>query len=137
SRAEHEGSLREPHRPHVLRDRAGRGRKPLGRRARAATSGPSPPPMNPRAASGLQIAILIFAVVLLAAPLGAAIAGLAWWSEPQRALVERSIALLLGAAVLLAFPALRRACRAALALPIPPQRQREVALVAAAQLGTI
>jgi membrane protease YdiL (CAAX protease family) len=93
--------------------------------------------MNPRAATGLQVTFLTFAVILLAAPLSSLVAGLAWWSDGQRAVINRGSALLLGAAVLLAFPALRAACRAALAVPIPQRCQAEVSAVALAQLPIV
>jgi membrane protease YdiL (CAAX protease family) len=84
-------------------------------------------------ASGFHIAILSFAILLLAVPLSMRIGEALGSSKDEAAFIGRFLPFVLGAAVLVAFPALRRQAAGYLSRPVPPDRRLEVALVS---LGT-
>jgi uncharacterized protein len=91
--------------------------------------------MRTGSASGAQIALLMFAVLLLAVPFSSYVAELLAVRESmQRDLLGRLIAFLAGALVIVAFPSLRRAAAAELSAPIPAGKRIEVAIVAVAKL---
>lgn len=85
-------------------------------------------------ASGFQITFLSFAVLLLAVPASTYVGELMGASNEERTFIGRFLPFVLGAAVLIAFPALRRRVADLLSLPIPREHHAEVALVAIGKL---
>jgi len=85
-------------------------------------------------ASGTQIALLLFTVVLLAVPASSFLAQFLAIAESQRDLLGRLIQFGGGALILLAVPPLRRAAARLLASPIPASSRLEVAIAAAARI---
>ena len=85
--------------------------------------------MKTGTASGAQIAFLTFAVILLAAPLTLWILRAERWTPEVAAMIQKGIPFLMGAAILAAFPGLRRICSAELNTPLPQQKRGEVAAV--------
>ncbi|MDQ3027385.1 MAG: CPBP family intramembrane metalloprotease [Pseudomonadota bacterium] len=86
--------------------------------------------MRTGTASGIQIAFLSFAVLLLAVPLSAYVAEFLGSSNQYKTFIGRFLPFLLGAAILAAFPGLRLRVIDLLSLPIPRERRFELALVA-------
>ncbi|MBK5256362.1 MAG: CPBP family intramembrane metalloprotease [Vicinamibacteria bacterium] len=76
-----------------------------------------------------------FAVLLLAVPVSTYIGELMGASNDERTFIGRFLPFVLGAAVLAAFPGLRRRVIDLLATPIPRKRRPEVALVAIGKLS--
>ena len=92
-------------------------------------------PVRTRAATGVQITLLIFAVLLLAVPLSTCLAELfKVASESQRDLLGRLVAFACGAVVIASFPALRRSAASMLSRPIPHDRLGEVLAVSLLRL---
>lgn len=90
--------------------------------------------MKTGTASGLQIAFFTFAVLLLAVPVTEWLAsGLPIESE-ERVLLGKALPFFLAAAILFAFPKLRRLCREYLEQPIPTDARVEVVIVTLAKL---
>ncbi len=85
--------------------------------------------MKTGTASGLQIAFFTFAVILLAAPVTLWILRAERWTPEIAAMIDKAIPFLLGAVVLAAFPGLRKLCSVELNVPIPKQKQAEVAVL--------
>lgn len=83
--------------------------------------------MKTGTASGLQIAFFTFAVLLLAAPVTMWILRPERWTPEVAAMIDKAIPFLMGAVVLVTFPGLRKICSFELHVPIPAQRQAEVA----------
>jgi membrane protease YdiL (CAAX protease family) len=83
-------------------------------------------------ATGLQIAFLLFAVLLLSVPVSQMVVRLGDVTPAWRPLVERGTQFLLGALLILAIPGLRRATAIELSHPIPKAARLEVAAVALA-----
>jgi len=77
-------------------------------------------------ASGFQIAFLIFAVLLLAAPADKYVFSQLAWAQ-QGIPVGRIMIFIFAGALLLCVPALRRICRDLLAAPVPDAKLPEVA----------
>ena len=90
--------------------------------------------MKPGSASGVQIAFFIFAVALLAAPLTKWIVGADRWAPEVAAMIDKAIPFVMGIAILVAFPRLRRICSLELNNPVPSNGRAEVAAVAALHL---
>jgi uncharacterized protein len=90
--------------------------------------------MKPGTASGLQIAFLTFAVVLLAAPLTLWVLRAQRWAPEVAALIDKAIPFVMGIVVLVSFPALRRICSVELNTPLPTKKRGEVAVVLAMHL---
>lgn len=86
-------------------------------------------------ATGLQIAFLVYAVMLLAVPLANHVVMWAALEGTARALVEKGTHFALAASLILVFPSLRRFTIRALAAPIPRDMRQEVMLVAVAELS--
>lgn len=80
-------------------------------------------------ASGLQIAFLVFAVILLAAPVTLWILRAGHWSPEIAAMIDKAIPFAMGIAVLVSFPGLRRICSRELHVPVPGERRVEVAML--------
>lgn len=90
--------------------------------------------MRTGTASGLQIAFFTFAVLLLAVPATEWLArGLPVESE-ERVLLGKALPFFLAAAILFAFPKLRRLCREFMDQPIPVQARVEIVIVTLAKL---
>jgi membrane protease YdiL (CAAX protease family) len=85
-------------------------------------------------ATGLQIAFLMFAVMLLAVPLGMWIVDTGNLDGAARFLAERGTQFALACLVFTLFPRLRRFAVAALSTPIPRSRRLETAVVTIAKL---
>lgn len=85
-------------------------------------------------ASGIQIAFMLFAVVLLAVPLSTWVASMLAIEESYRDLLGRTVAFTCAVIILVAVPPLRRAARNLLIRPIPRASRPEVILVAIAKL---
>ncbi len=81
-------------------------------------------------ASGIQITFLSFAVLLLAVPLSAFVGEVLGGSNAEKSFIGRFLPFVLGAALIIAFPILRRRVLHELSRPIPRERRAEVALVA-------
>jgi membrane protease YdiL (CAAX protease family) len=95
-------------------------------------SGPRPTKMiamKPGAGSGLQIAFLTFAVILLAAPLTFWILRAERWSPEIAAMIDKAVPFVMGIAILASFPGLRRICSVELNTPLPREKHAEVAAV--------
>lgn len=90
--------------------------------------------MRSENASGIQITFLSFAVLLLAVPVSIYVAKMVGASNEESTFIGRFLPFVLGTVVLIAFPALRRRVVNLLSLPIPRERQAEVALVAIGKL---
>ncbi len=90
--------------------------------------------MKRQSASGLQIAFLTFALLLIAVPLTNWLARLHAWSAEQEALLHKAVPFVLGAAILFGIPAVRRYCLELLGEPLRPQHRAEVAAVAVFKL---
>lgn len=86
------------------------------------------------AATGLQIAFFIFAVALLAAPLGKWIVGTGRWAPEVAAMIDKAIPFVMAIVILAAFPRLRRLCSFELNNTLDPRNRNEVAAVAALHL---
>jgi membrane protease YdiL (CAAX protease family) len=84
-------------------------------------------------ATGLQIAFLLFAVLLLSVPMSQAVIRAADASAAWRPIVERGLQFVIGALLLLAIPGLRRAAALELSRPIPKAARLEVAAVGLAK----
>lgn len=86
---------------------------------------------RPSIASGFQVAFLIFAVALLAVPVGYWVARYAPWGPEYEDLTGRFV--MFGAAILIlvSFPALRARCREMVGAPIRPAYRSEVAVLCA------
>jgi membrane protease YdiL (CAAX protease family) len=87
-------------------------------------------------ASGLQIAFLIFAVMLLAAAAEKYVLGQWPWARDSGFPVGRTTMFVIAAAILALVPALRRHCKRLLATPIPASKRSEVILVVGLDLVT-
>jgi len=85
-------------------------------------------------ASGLQIAFLSFAVILLAVPLSNFVGAAFGASEADAGIVGRAAPFVLAAVIVCLFPPLRRQVAAELGRPVPPDRRLEVGLVALAKI---
>jgi membrane protease YdiL (CAAX protease family) len=85
-------------------------------------------------ASGIQIAFLIFAGLLLVVPIATFLVDLFPGSREERALLERSSPFILGVLVLTTVPPLRRRCVELLSTPIPQSKRSEVTIFALAHL---
>jgi len=85
--------------------------------------------MRTGTASGIQIAFLSFAVLLLAVPLSAHVGDLLGGSSQYTTFIGRFFPFMLGAAILAAFPGLRRRVIDLLSMPVPRERRFELALV--------
>jgi hypothetical protein len=86
-------------------------------------------------ASGWQAALLVFAVTLLAVPLGSLLLGGLAASREEEALVRQALPFLMGALLILAVPGLRRATTVALGVGFPRGFGAELALVASLKLA--
>ena len=80
-------------------------------------------------ATGLQIAFLIFAILLLAVPLSDYVSRKLASTPDAVASINGSLQFLLAAIVILGFPKLRAFTRTELSKPIPPKRHAEVVVV--------
>jgi uncharacterized protein len=87
--------------------------------------------MKTGTASGWQIAFFSFAMLLLVVPLTNYVTGLAPWSTEERQYLNKSLPFVVIAVLLGLFPGLRRWYRNELSIPIPSERRKEVAIVAA------
>ena len=81
-------------------------------------------------ASGLQVAFLVYGVLLLAVPITRAIVGAADLEGTLLLLVERGSHFFLAAGLILVIPPLRRAVAGMLRPPIPSSMRTEVAAAA-------
>lgn len=86
-------------------------------------------------ASGLQATFLVFAVILVAVPLGTLLLHGLPASREEEAVVRRSLPFLLGALLILAVPGLRRATIRELANGMPRGFGAELALVAMVKIA--
>jgi uncharacterized protein len=86
-------------------------------------------------ASGLQIAFLAFAVMLLAAPLAGAIVRAGVLEGSLRVLVEKAAHFFLACVLILSIPAMRRSVLQMLKIPIPRSMRVEVAAAAMLKLA--
>ena len=84
---------------------------------------------RPGSASGLQIAFFTFAVLLLAAPLTRWALGTDRWTAEVAAMLDKAIPFVMGIAILVAFPGLRRLCSREINIPLPRERRTEAAAV--------
>ena len=82
-------------------------------------------------ASGFQIAFLIFAALLLAAPLDKYVFQQWQWVRESDFPIARIAIFMFAGVVLLAVPGLRRLCRGLLSVPIPAGKRKEVLAVIA------
>lgn len=80
-------------------------------------------------ATGFQIAFLSLAALLLMVPALKYLDALRAWAGGEMRLVEKALVVLLAAAVIWSFPALRRRAREELSRPIAPHSHPEVAWV--------
>lgn len=80
-------------------------------------------------ATGFQIAFLIFAVLLLAAPLDKYVFQQWTWVRETDFPLARVAIFVFAGLVLLAVPGLRRRCRELLAAPIPAEKRKEILAV--------
>src|ERR1700682_846409 len=94
------------------------------------------PEMTRLPASGLQIAFLIFAVMLLAAAAEKYVLGQWQWARDSGFPLGRTTMFVLAAAILALVPALRRHCKSLLAVPIPASKRSEVILVVGLDIVT-
>lgn len=85
-------------------------------------------------ATGMQVAFLMLAVMLLAVPLSNAIIKYGALTGLAAALVDKGAHFALACLVIAAFPRLRRLARDALSTPVAPSMRGEVAIVAMAAL---
>ena len=90
--------------------------------------------MRTGSASGIQIAFLVFAVVLLSVPLTTYVTGLLDTSSARGDAIGRTIPFVIAAIILTAFPQLRRQVSTELSRPILTGRGVEVAVVATAKV---
>src|SRR5687768_18496498 len=81
-------------------------------------------------ATGLQIAFLMFAVMLIAVPFSSFVVQFGSLTGIAAEIVNKGMHFALAIALILAFPALRRSARYWLATPIPPSMKIETATVA-------
>ena len=81
-------------------------------------------------ASGWQIAFFSFAFLLLLVPLTNWLTGLAPWPAEERQFIVKALPFMVAALVLGIAPGLRKWYRQELAIPIPEEKRREVAIVA-------
>jgi membrane protease YdiL (CAAX protease family) len=84
--------------------------------------------MQPGSASGLQIVVLSFAVMLVSIPLGTLISSRLGASKEVAELITNSLPFALGLVTIVSFPSLRRPVFAELSRPIPSERRVEVAV---------
>lgn len=84
-------------------------------------------------ATGLQIAFLMFAVMLVAVPLSSAIVKHVYLAGIAAEVVIKGMHFALAIALVLGFPALRRSARRWLSVPIPASMRLETTLVAIGQ----
>ena len=84
---------------------------------------------TPPQVSGFQIAFLVIAVLLLAAPADKYLFGRWSWAQEQGLPVTRFAIFMLAIAIFLTLPALRRLCRSLLSQPIPKDKRAEVGIV--------
>lgn len=87
-------------------------------------------------ASGMQIAFFTFAIALLAAPVSLWILRAERWSPEVAAMIDKAIPFVMGIAILVSFPGLRRLCSFELNTPLPADKRREVAAVTLLHLLT-
>jgi membrane protease YdiL (CAAX protease family) len=87
-------------------------------------------------ATGIQIAFLIFAVMLLAAPADRYFLGELQWVKESGFPIGRALIFLFGGSILLIFPPLRRLSFDLLATPIPSTMRKELGVVIALALVT-
>ena len=92
------------------------------------------PDATKRGATGIQIAFLIFAVILLAAPAEKYFFGELQWVKESGFPIGRALIFLFGGSILLIFPWLRRLSFGLLATPIPSTKTKELGLVIALDL---
>lgn len=85
--------------------------------------------MKPGVASGMQIAFLTFAVILLAAPLTLWIMRAERWSPEVAALIDKAVPFVIGIAILVSVPALRRISSFEIHVPVPSAKRAEVAAI--------
>lgn len=85
--------------------------------------------MKPGVASGMQIAFLTFAVTLLAAPLTLWITRAERWTPEVAAMIDKAVPFVIGIAILVSFPALRRISSFEIHVPVPSARHAEVAAI--------
>ena len=83
---------------------------------------------TPPQVSGFQIAFLVIAVLLLAAPADKYLFGRWSWAQEQGLPVTRFAIFMLAIAIFLTLPALRRLCRSLLSQPIPKDKRAEVGI---------
>jgi len=91
--------------------------------------------MRAETPSGLQIAFLSFAVLLLAVPLSSYLAELQGATTEERDVIGRGLPFLLGALLLATFPRLRRRVGRDLSVGIPAEKRTEVLAVTIAKLS--
>lgn len=84
--------------------------------------------------TGTQIALLMFAVMLLAVPLSSRLAASLSVAEAHRELLGRVVQFIVGALVLVVVAPLRRAAAACLSEPIPKSKRLELALVSVGRI---
>ena len=84
------------------------------------------PDATKRGATGIQIAFLIFAVMLLAAPAEKYFFGRLQWVRESGFPMGRALMFFFGGAILLIFPRLRRLSFVLLATPIPATKKKEL-----------
>ena len=89
------------------------------------------PEVTKRGVTGVQIAFLIFAVLLLAAPAEKYFFSQLQWVKESGFPIGRVAIFLFAGSILLTFPALRRLCFTLLATPIPATKRKELGLVIA------
>ena len=91
--------------------------------------------MRTGSASGLQVAFLTFALLLLSVPASNALVRAVALTPEHAELVRRALPLALLGVVLLFFPVLRRLSLRSLAEPVPQDKRVEVVVVAIASLA--
>src|SRR5688572_12940222 len=82
-----------------------------------------------RGASGIQIAFLVFAVLLLGAPVERYVLPMFGWTGEYASTTARLVVFVPAIVALLAFPHIRRRCLDDLRVGIPRERRAEVAVV--------
>jgi|SRR4051812_9996161 len=90
--------------------------------------------MRTGTASGIQIALLVFAVCLLAVPISSYVNETLSASKVAGDLIGRTLPFVFAALIMVCFPALRLQVAEELSRPIPSCARLEVALVAAAKI---
>jgi len=93
-------------------------------------------PSTRRTASGIQIAFLVFAVLILHAASDKYVFDRWQWARDSGFPIGRTMIFVFGGAILLAFPALRDLCRRLLAVEVPAAKRNEVIAVTALHLLT-